>query len=224
MPSRSSPSRRRGRPAPLLSTRCAARRRRCRSARRNAQPSGAATLCWQASRRSRSARVPNLVPSLASTCAASRRLHLRGRRAPSRSCRARHGRSTRQSRRRCAPNAPLRHRRPRRFHQRSRRFHPRRLPVRRCRRRIKTSPRWRSGSRPPCAGRPPSRASHELAHRRSPPSRRRGPRRASNRRRPRLRRLRPRPPQRAGLRIWKTRWHHCWVVRSLLREIGVLPA
>ncbi len=45
-------------------------------------PSGAATLCWRASRRSRSARVPNPAPSLESTCATSRLL--RGHRALSR--------------------------------------------------------------------------------------------------------------------------------------------
>ena len=47
-----------------------------------AQQSGAATRCWPASRRSRSARVPKRVPSLESTCVTSR--WLRGRRALSR--------------------------------------------------------------------------------------------------------------------------------------------
>ena len=72
------------------------------------------------------------------------------------------------------------------------------------------SPRWRSGSKPLCAGRP------NPWHRRSPPSRRRCGPRAPKRPPPRRRR--------AALRIWKTRWHHCWAVQSRLREIGDLPA
>ena len=88
---------------------------------------------------------------------------------------------------------------------------PPRLPRRpRNRPPTRISPRWRSGSKPPCAGRP-SRSRRRLR----PNRRRSGPR--ASRRPPPLRR-------RAALRISKTRWRHCWAVRSPLREIGDFPA
>ena len=75
----------------------------------------------------------------------------------------------------------------------------------------RTSPRWRSGSRPHCAvlratmsPRPCSRKLR-LPHLRRPP----GPRAA--------RRLRPRR-RRPALRISKTRWRRCSVVQRTLRE------
>ena len=91
---------------------------------------------------------------------------------------------------------------------------------RRCRAPIKTSPRWRSGWKQRCAGRP-NRVNRALARRRSRPSRRAAPPRAPNRRSRRPVRRQDRKP---GLRIWKTRWPPCWVVRNLLREIGDPPA
>ncbi len=126
-------------------------------------------------------------------------------------------RRRRRRRRRFAPSvrSPSRRRRlPRRRRRRLR-------PLRRCRAPIKISPKWRSGWKQRFAGRPmpPSRGS---APRRSHPSRRRAaPRLAANRW---SRRRSRRPRRRAGLRIWKTRWPPCWAVRSLLREIGNLPA
>ena len=81
--------------------------------------------------------------------------------------------------------------------------------------RIKISPRWRSGLRPRFAGRRP---------RRSRRNRRPAAPRCASSRPPQLR-LSPRPRRKAVLRIWKTRWRHCWAVRSRsLREARTTPA
>src|SRR5258705_291040 len=88
----------------------------------------------------------------------------------------------------------------------------------------KTSPRWRSASKPRCAGRPATPATRASVRRRWPPNRRRSapPRHLalSNRRRRRL----PRRRRRAALRISKTRWRHCWAVQRTIREAGRSPA
>lgn len=91
----------------------------------------------------------------------------------------------------------------------------RRLPRRPCPRApSRISPRWRSGSRPPCAG-PPARRSR-LPLRPSRPH----PRCARHA----TRRL-PRPhPQRRALKISKTRWPPCSAARSHLREALGFPA
>ena len=75
------------------------------------------------------------------------------------------------------------------------------------------SPRWRSGWKPPCAGRRTPRS-----RRPSRPSRRPHARRAARLPRPPLRR------RRAVLKISKTRWPRCWAGQRTLREIGESPA
>jgi len=85
-----------------------------------------------------------------------------------------------------------------------------------CLQRIKISPRWRNGLRQRCAGQaaiqlrrrlPLNRPRAALLPAASPPQ----PRRSQRHRR-------------AGLRILKTRWRHCWAVRRTLREAGGFPA
>jgi flagellar protein FliO/FliZ len=68
---------------------------------------------------------------------------------------------------------------------------------------------------------PPPPPPAPAVRRRLPPNRpRAAPRRVASPRRP----LRSRRHQRAGSRILKTRWRHCWAVRRTLREAGGFPA
>ncbi len=96
---------------------------------------------------------------------------------------------------------------------------PRRRP-RLCRQLTKISPRWRNGWRQRFAVPPATPANHGSARRRWRRSRRLPvlPA-ASHRWRRRLPRLR-----RAGLKISKTRWRHCWAVQRPLREGRASPA
>ena len=203
MPSRKCPSRRRGRPGLLLPTKCAARRRRRRSARSE-----------------RSDPLAGFTPEPLGG-RPEPRPELRSEPMPSRVTSRNEPMMPRPPRPSEAPKPP-----PVRAPNARRRAaaaaaSPPPSPRRHCRPRTKISPRWRSGWRrrlrrpagepanpvgaPPVAPEPPPAAARPAAshrwRRRWPPLRRR-----------------------AALRIWKTRWHHCWAVQRPLREIGDSPA
>ncbi len=76
------------------------------------------------------------------------------------------------------------------------------------------SPRWRSGWKPPCAGRPtrPWRRRWRPNRRKAAPPPRSEPIAAAG------------AGRRAASRISKTRWRPCWAVQRTLREAGGLPA